>query len=100
MKPAELRDSLVENSVARMLRAHRLDPGGLASGVKAVTIYPDNPSGQPPRPSVQGQVLLFDEAHGHVVAVLEGVDLTAWKTAGRFRRSARRACHASMRRQC
>jgi hypothetical protein len=31
---------------------------------------------------VQGQVLLFDEAQGHVVAVLEGVDLTAWKTAG------------------
>ncbi|MDZ7601070.1 MAG: ornithine cyclodeaminase [Hoeflea sp.] len=81
MKPAALRDSLVENSGRKMLvRTAWIE--GLASGVKAVTIYPDNPQASPPRPSVQGQVLLFDEAEGHVVAVLEGVDLTAWKTAG------------------
>ncbi|MBU4528450.1 MAG: ornithine cyclodeaminase [Hoeflea sp.] len=81
LPPADLRDSLVENSGRKMLVRTAWIPG-LASGVKAVTIYPDNPSAQPPRPSVQGQVLLFDEAQGHVVAVLEGVDLTAWKTAG------------------
>ncbi|MDP3523781.1 MAG: ornithine cyclodeaminase [Hoeflea sp.] len=81
MKPADLKDSLVENSGRKMLvRTAWIE--GLASGVKAVTIYPDNPGASPPRPSVQGQVLLFDEAEGHVVAVLEGVDLTAWKTAG------------------
>ncbi|SOE08810.1 ornithine cyclodeaminase [Hoeflea halophila] len=81
MPPADLRDSLVENAGRKMLVRTAWIPG-LASGVKAVTIYPDNPSLTPPRPSVQGQVLLFDEAQGHVVAVLEGVDLTAWKTAG------------------
>ena len=81
MPPADLRDSLVENAGRKMLVRTAWIPG-LASGVKAVTIYPDNPSATPPRPSVQGQVLLFDEAQGHVVAVLEGVDLTAWKTAG------------------
>lgn len=81
MKPADLRDSLVENSGRKMLVRTAWIPG-LASGVKAVTIYPDNPSQSPPMPSVQGQVLLFDEASGHVVAVLEGADLTAWKTAG------------------
>lgn len=81
MPPADLRDSLVENAGRKMLVRTAWIPG-LASGVKAVTIYPDNPSAEPARPSVQGQVLLFDEAQGHVVAVLEGVDLTAWKTAG------------------
>lgn len=81
MPPAELKDSLIENAGRKMLVRTAWIPG-LASGVKAVTIYPDNPSQMPPMPSVQGQVLLFDEAQGHVVAVLEGVDLTAWKTAG------------------
>ena len=81
LEPAELRDSLVENAGRKMLVRTAWVPG-LASGVKAVTIYPDNPAADPPLPSIQGQVLLFDEARGHVVAVLEGVDLTAWKTAG------------------
>ncbi len=81
LAPAELRDSLVENAGRKMLVRTAWIPG-LASGVKAVTIYPENPAQKPPRPSVQGQVLLFDEAEGNVVAVLEGVDLTAWKTAG------------------
>jgi len=81
MPPADLRDSLIENAGRKMLVRTAWIPG-LASGVKAVTIYPDNPSQTPAMPSVQGQVLLFDEAQGHVVAVLEGVDLTAWKTAG------------------
>ncbi|MCC0036381.1 MAG: Gfo/Idh/MocA family oxidoreductase [Hoeflea sp.] len=81
MPPADLRDSLIEQTGRKMLVRTAWIPG-LASGVKAVTIYPDNPSQTPPMPSVQGQVLLFDEARGDVVAVLEGVDLTAWKTAG------------------
>jgi ornithine cyclodeaminase/alanine dehydrogenase-like protein (mu-crystallin family) len=81
MPPADLRDSLIENAGRKMLVRTAWIPG-LASGVKAVTIYPDNPSATPPMPSVQGQVLLFDEARGDVVAALEGVDLTAWKTAG------------------
>jgi ornithine cyclodeaminase/alanine dehydrogenase-like protein (mu-crystallin family) len=81
LPPADLRDSLIEKDGRKMLvRTAWIE--GLASGVKAVTIYPDNPSANPPLPSVQGQVLLFDEAQGHVTAVLEGVDLTAWKTAG------------------
>ena len=81
LAPAELADSLVENGGRKMLVRTAWIPG-LASGVKAVTIYPDNPGHHPPAPSVQGQVLLFDEARGNVIAVLEGVDLTAWKTAG------------------
>ena len=42
LAPAELKDSLVENAGRKMLvRAAWI--AGLASGVKAVTIYPDNP---------------------------------------------------------
>ncbi|WP_299861602.1 ornithine cyclodeaminase [uncultured Hoeflea sp.] len=81
LPPADLRDSLIERDGRKML-VRTAWIKGLASGVKAVTIYPDNPAADPPRASVQGQVLLFDEARGHVTAVLEGVDLTAWKTAG------------------
>ena len=79
--PAILRDSLLESGKRKMLVRTAWIPG-LASGTKAVTIYPDNPGLTQPKPSVQGQVLLFDEASGHVEAVLEGVDLTGWKTAG------------------
>ena len=82
LAPAILRDSLLEASGARKMLVRTAWIEGLASGTKAVTIYPGNPALTPPLPSVQGQVLLFDEARGHVTAVLEGVDLTAWKTAG------------------
>ena len=81
LEPAILRDSLLENGNRKML-VRTAWITGLASGTKAVTIYPDNPTLDVPKPSVQGQVLLFDEASGHVEAVLEGVDLTGWKTAG------------------
>jgi len=54
---------------------------GLGGGLKAVTIFPGNPSASPPLPAVQGQFLLFGEGDGDVVAVIEGAALTAWKTA-------------------
>lgn len=82
LAPAILRDSLLEASGARKMLVRTAWIEGLASGTKAVTIYPDNPGLKPSLPSVQGQVLLFDETKGNVSAVLEGVDLTAWKTAG------------------
>ncbi len=94
LAPADLRDNLIENAGRKMLVRAAWIPG-LASGVKAVTIYPDNPACRPGLPSVQGQVLLFDEARGDVVAVLEGVDLTAWKT-GAIPRSGRPAWWATM----
>lgn len=54
---------------------------GGALGLKAVTIFPGNVQAVPPVPSIQGQFLLFDGARGHVEAVMDGVALTAWKTA-------------------
>lgn len=52
-----------------------------ALGLKAVTIFPRNAQVTPAVPSIQGQFLLFDRERGHVEAVMDGVALTAWKTA-------------------
>ena len=75
---AKAGDTLIETGNRKMLvRSGWID--GVAGGVKAVTVFPDN---QPPRPTVQGQVLLFDDQTGAVSAVLDGTEITRWKTAG------------------
>ncbi len=56
-------------------------PGG-AFGLKAVTVFRDNPDRTPPLPAVQGQFLLFDGDTGAVSAVIDGAAITGWKTAG------------------
>lgn len=55
---------------------------GLGPGVKAVTVCPGNPARETPLPSVQGWVLLFDAEDGSPTALLDGVAITRWKTAG------------------
>ena len=46
-------------------------------GVKVVTMFPDNRT----TPAVQGVYLLFDGATGAPQAVIDGTELTYWKTA-------------------
>ncbi|MBB4001281.1 ornithine cyclodeaminase family protein [Aurantimonas endophytica] len=55
---------------------------GLGIALKSVTVYPDNPRRDPPLPTVQGSVLVFDEASGAPVALVDGILVTKWKTAG------------------
>lgn len=50
---------------------------GGALGVKVVTAFPENRA----VPAVQGLYLLFDGATGAPQAVLDGTELTCWKTA-------------------
>ena len=52
---------------------------GLGSAVTAVTIYPGNKS---PIATIQGTVLVFDKDTGGVVASIDAVPETRWKTAG------------------
>ncbi len=56
--------------------------GGLAAGVKAATVVPDNPDRQPPLPAIHAQIMLFDDQTGELTAIVDGTEVTAWKTAG------------------
>jgi ornithine cyclodeaminase/alanine dehydrogenase-like protein (mu-crystallin family) len=67
---------------ALLIRAAWVPGGSGAVGLKAVTVFPENPGREPPLPAVQGQFLLFDGKTGVVVAVIDGAAITAWKTAG------------------
>lgn len=55
--------------------------GGTGIGLKAVTVFPSNPSREPALPTVQGEFLLFDEDTGSVLASIDGAAITPWKTA-------------------
>ncbi len=55
---------------------------GLGIALKSVTVFPENPSQDPPKPSVQGAMLVFDPEDGSLKSVLDGPLVTKWKTAG------------------
>ncbi|MFN3987771.1 MAG: ornithine cyclodeaminase family protein [Rhodocyclaceae bacterium] len=54
---------------------------GLGSGLKTVSVFPGNARLDPPRPTVQGVFVLFDD-FGSVRAIIDGAALTRWKTVG------------------
>ena len=54
----------------------------LGMALKSMSVFPQNVTRSPPLPSIQGGVLLFDPEVGAVKAVLDGVLVTKWKTAG------------------
>ncbi len=78
---ARLGDILLQ-SAGRSLLVRSAWIEGLGPGLKAASIFPDNPAADPPKPSVQGPVVLFDEDDGSVAAILDGREITQWKTAG------------------
>ncbi len=49
-------------------------------GLKAFTYFPDNPG--PQYKSLYSQILLFDRGHGEPLALVDGVSVTYWRTAG------------------
>lgn len=55
---------------------------GLGIALKSVTVFPQNTAKSPPIPSIQGAMLLFDGATGAPVALIDGILVTKWKTAG------------------
>lgn len=77
-------------AVERMLMQHRTADGadqavlvwpawqhGSSLGVNVVTLFPDNTT----VPAVQGLYVLFDGTTGSPQAVIDGTELTYWKTA-------------------
>lgn len=53
--------------------------GGMGVAVKSVTVLPGNPSRG--LPSVHGALVLFDDASGQVMAIIDSGLVTKWKTA-------------------
>jgi len=54
---------------------------GRAMGIKVITVFPANTRAGAGRPSIQALYLLFDGTDGTPLAVLDGTELTYWKTA-------------------
>jgi ornithine cyclodeaminase/alanine dehydrogenase-like protein (mu-crystallin family) len=77
---AALGDTLLSSGNRRIL-VRSTWIAGYGPGLKAATIFPDNPGRRPPMPSVQGPVILFDDETGSVSALLDGPEVTKWKTA-------------------
>ncbi len=78
---AEVGDTFVHAGPNTMLvRSAYID--GLAAGVKAATVVPENPKRASPLPSIHAQIMLFDSATGQLSALVNGTEVTAWKTAG------------------
>ncbi|MCJ8307755.1 MAG: ornithine cyclodeaminase [Rhizobiaceae bacterium] len=78
---ADIGDTFVHARNNTMLvRSAYID--GLAAGVKAATVVPDNPNRTPPLPSIHAQIMLFDPDSGELAALVDGTEVTAWKTAG------------------
>ncbi len=78
---AEIGDLLLTHSGRSLLnRGAWIE--GLGIALKSVTVFPENSTKTPPIPSIQGGLLLFDEATGTPVALIDGILVTKWKTAG------------------
>lgn len=78
--PADVGDTFVGADGKTMLvRSAWIN--GLAAGVKAATVVPDNPGRQPPLPAVHAQIMLFDTDTGELTALIDGTSVTGWKTA-------------------
>ena len=78
---AEVGDLLLQVEPNALLSRAAWIPG-LGMVLKSMSVFPQNVSANPHLPSIQGGVLLFDDKNGSLVAVIDGVLVTKWKTAG------------------
>ncbi len=51
---------------------------GLGMAMKSMSVFPNNET----LPSIQGGVLVFDDQNGSFKAIIDGILVTKWKTAG------------------
>ncbi len=78
---AEIGDLLLQVEPNALLNRGAWIPG-LGMALKSMSVFPQNVSANPRLPSVQGGVLLFDDKNGSLIAMIDGVLVTKWKTAG------------------
>jgi ornithine cyclodeaminase len=75
----EIGDGLLGSDEAQYYTRHAVDRGRFMVS-KLVTSFPSNP-GTTGLPAVQAVVVLFDGADGRPLAVMDGTELTYWRTA-------------------
>lgn len=49
---------------------------------KLVTSFSGNKNLSPPKPSIIGNICMFSEDTGELRAIVQGTEITAWRTAG------------------
>ncbi len=78
---AEIGDLLLQSAPNALLtRGAWID--GLGMAIKSMSVFPENTELPSPLPSIQGGVLLFEGKTGGLKAVIDGILVTKWKTAG------------------
>lgn len=78
---AQIGDILFERDRDAMLnRAAWIDGAGI--GVKTANIFPGNVDRSPAKPSIHAVFTLFDDETGEPAALVDGILVTRWKTAG------------------
>ncbi|MEL7430448.1 MAG: ornithine cyclodeaminase [Pseudomonadota bacterium] len=78
---AKIGDLLLQDKPNALLSRGAWIPG-LGMALKSMSVFPENTRLDPPLPSIQGGVLLFDDKTGALSAVIDGILVTKWKTAG------------------
>ena len=79
-EPAQVGDLLLRDDARSLLNRAAWIPG-LGIGLKTVSVFPENAEQSPPRPTVQGVFVLYDDATGAIRAFVDGGLITRWKTA-------------------
>ncbi len=75
----EVQDGLLGGEQAQYFVRHAVDRGRYMAS-KLITSFPGNP-GRGPLPAVQAVCVLFDGNDGRPLAVIDGTELTYWRTA-------------------
>jgi ornithine cyclodeaminase len=75
----EAQDTFMGSESALYFIRNAVDPGRYMAS-KLITSFPDNPA-RGPLPAVQAVVALFDGTDGRPLAVIDGTELTYWRTA-------------------
>ncbi len=81
LQKAEIGDLLLQSVPNALLSRGAWIPG-LGMVLKSMSVFPENVTASPPLPSIQGGVLLFDGKDGSLIAAIDGILVTKWKTAG------------------
>lgn len=76
--PMEMQDAFLGTEGAQYFVRHAVDPGRHMAS-KLITSFPGNIGG--PLPAVQAICVLFDGANGQPLAVMDGTEITYWRTA-------------------